>query len=210
MVIFCCLTAVAQKADTVTAKSYIPTGLRLGTDLISLGKIPWSDKFDGWEVSADIDFYKYYLTVEYGDWERTLNSATQNYSNAGNYFRVGPDINLLLKDPDRNMVFIGLRYAQSSFDEQLSFVTQDPVYGEINETLNNKGMKASWGEITMGLRVKVWKELWMGYTARLKIVPIVHGNEEFIVYEIPGYGLASKNTYWGFNYQIYWRFRVRH
>lgn len=173
MIIFCCLTAAAQKADTVITKSYIPTGIRLGTDLISLGKIPWSDKFDGWEVNADIDFYRYYLTVEYGSWEKTLNSATQDYSNAGNYFRVGPDINFLLKDPDRNMFFIGFRYAQSSFDERLSFVTQDPVFGEINETLHNKGMSAAWGEVTMGLRVKVWKGLWMGYTGRLKVAPTV-------------------------------------
>lgn len=178
--------------------------------MISLAKIPLSDKFDGWEVSADVDFYKYYLTVEYGNWERTINSPDQNYSNSGNYFRVGADVNLLLKDPDKNMFFVGLRYGQSSYDERLQFSITDPVFGDSNQALSNLGMRSSWGEVTLGLRVKIWSQLWMGYTARLKVAPSVDNNGEFIVYEIPGYGLASKSTYWGFNYQLYWRFPVRH
>jgi len=200
----------AQKADTVKAKkSYVPTGVRLGTDLISLAKIPLSDKFDGWEVSGDIDFYRNYLTVEVGQWERTMVSADQNYSNTGNYYRVGADINLLLKDPDKNMFFIGLRYGHSQFEEKFEYAISDDVFGDSRQTQLNTGMKAGWGEVTLGLRVKVWKELWMGYTARLKMAPQVKGDAGFVAYDIPGYGLAAKSTYWGFNYQLYWRFPFR-
>lgn len=205
------MTGLAQKSDSLKGKpSYLPTGVRFGADMISLAKIPLSDKFDGWEISADVDFYKYYLTLEYGNWERTINSTDQNYSNAGNYFRVGADVNLLLKDPDKNMFFIGFRYGQSSYDERLQFSLTDPVFGDSNQALSNTGMRSSWGEVTLGLRVKIWSQLWMGYTARLKVAPSLGNNGEFIVYEIPGYGLASKSTYWGFNYQLYWRFPIRH
>lgn len=199
---------LAQNADTVKNK-YMPTGVRFGTDLIALAKIPLSDQFDGWEVSADVDFYKYYLTFEYGDWQKTKSSADQSYSNSGNYFRVGADVNLLLKDPDRNMFFVGLRYARSSFDELLTYNLTDAIYGNTAEMKSNNGMVSGWGEVTLGLRVKLWKELWMGYTARLKMSPSIDEGGEFIVYDIPGYGLASKRTYWGFNYQLYWRFPVR-
>ena len=187
----------------------MPTGIRIGTDLIALAKIPLSDQFDGWEVSADVDFYKYYLTLEYGNWQRTKMSANQSYSNSGNYFRVGADVNLLLKDPDKNMFFVGLRYGRSSFDELLTYNLSDAVFGNTAEVKSNKGMVSGWGEVTVGLRVKLWRELWMGYTARLKMSPSIDEGGEFIVYDIPGYGLASKRTYWGFNYQLYWRFPVR-
>lgn len=187
----------------------MPTGIRIGTDLIALAKIPLSDQFDGWEVSADVDLYKYYLTFEYGNWQKTKSSVDQSYSNSGNYFRVGGDVNLLLKDPDRNMFFVGLRYGRSSFDELLTYNLSDAVFGNTAEVKSNKGMVSGWGEVTVGLRVKLWRELWMGYTARLKMSPSIDEGGEFIVYDIPGYGLASKRTYWGFNYQLYWRFPVR-
>ncbi len=204
------MAGYGQQVDTLqTKKSYVPTGIRIGTDLIALGKIPLSDRFDGWEISGDVDFYRNYLTVEVGNWQRTLVSATQNYSNDGGYYRVGVDVNLLLKDPDKNMFFIGLRYGHAQFDEKFEYTVNDEVFGEIQQTLENTGMKAGWGEVTLGLRVKIWKQLWMGYTARLKMSSQVNGNAGFVPYEIPGYGLASKSTYWGFNYQLYWRFPFR-
>lgn len=200
----------AQPTDTLKRQSFRPTSIRVGTDLISLLKIPLSDQFDGWEVSADIDLSRYYFTVEVGNWEKNFMSEAQQYSNSGNYYRVGFDMNLLLKDPDKNMFFVGLRYAHASFNEQLNYVADDPVFGNVQQTFVNDNMKAGWGEATLGLRVKIWKEFWMGYTARLKVAPTVGTKGQFSVYDIPGYGLASKNTYWGFNYQLYWRFTRNH
>ena len=198
--------SVAISIDTLNVKpSYIPTGLRVGTDLISLIKTPLSDQFDGWEVNVDVDFYRYYFTVDVGSWSKTFSSESQNYSNTGTYWRVGADVNLMLKDPDRNMFFLGLRYAQSSFSEQLNYQFQDPVFGDGVRNLANPSASARWAEITLGLRAKIWKQFWMGYTARLKIAPGIKGAEQFEVYDIPGYGLASKDTYWGFNYQVYYR-----
>lgn len=204
------LPLTAQKNDsTKTRKDYWPTGIRIGTDLIALAKIPLSDQFDGWEVSADMDLDRYYFNVEMGNWEKSKISPGQSYSNSGNYFRVGADANFLLKDPDRNMFFIGLRYGRSSFREQLNYSISDAVFGDFQKTVSNESMTAGWGEITVGLRVKIWSELWMGYTARLKVAPTVGTTGEFIPYDIPGYGLAAKKSYWGFNYQLYWRFPIR-
>jgi len=207
LLLFCsAITTWSQPVDSLVKKSYRPTGIRLGTDIISLAKIPFSDEFDGWEITADVDFYRYYFTVEVGNWEKSLVGESQSYFNSGNYYRLGADVNILLKDPDRNMVFLGLRYARSDFQEQLNYIDSDPVFGDIQQNLTNSNMSAGWGEVTVGLRVKIWKELWMGYTARLKVAPGLSTSGQFDTYDIPGYGLASKNTYWGFNYQVYYRF----
>ncbi len=43
-----------------------------------------------------------------------------NYSNDGTYWRVGVDVNLLVKDPDRNMLFFGARYGKANFSQDLT------------------------------------------------------------------------------------------
>jgi hypothetical protein len=198
---------IAQPADTV--HSYRPTGLRIGTDVLSIVRSYAGEKFDGWEVNADIDFYKYYGAVDYGSWARHLAIPAGNYENKGTYFRVGGDVNLLAKDPDRNMIFFGVRYGQSSFSEQLNYESTDIYFGTLQHELVNSNVIGRWAELTTGLRVKIWKGLWMGYTARLKFRPRTHGAREFTPYEIPGYGLAANKNYWGFNYQIFWRIPIR-
>lgn len=204
----CSAACVAQSADTLRHK-YLPTGLRIGTDVLSIVRSYAGEKFDGWEVNADVDFYKYYLAVDYGSWSRHLTLPTGNYENDGTYFRVGADVNFLAKDPDRNMVFLGLRYGQSSFSEHLNYESTDVNYGILQHELVNSNMTGRWGEVTTGLRVNLWKGLGMGYTVRLKFMPRTQGGGELVPYEIPGYGLAANKIYWGFNYQIFWRIPFR-
>lgn len=197
-----------KKIDTVKV-SYAPTGVRIGTDLISIGRSQFDPKFNGWEVNADIDFYRYYLAVDYGYWAKHLDIKNGTYENSGNYFRVGADVNFLLKDPDRNMFFMGYRYGQSNFDHSSNYIKYfvvDPQYGVSS---SDKDMSAHWMELTAGLRVKIWKMIWMGYTARFKFAPRAKGYSEMQPFDIPGYGLFEKKIYWGFNYQIFFKIPVR-
>lgn len=202
------LTANAQDEKAIPdslRKIMKPTGIRFGSDLIATGKTFLDNPLTGWELNADVDFGRYYLAVDYGAWARKDSLSNGYYENDGRYLRVGVDINFLLKDPDRNMFFIGFRYGRSSFDEQLTYVTTTTDFGDIQTSSMNSNASAGWGEMTTGLRVNIWKPIWMGYTARLKFFPGVKGNAEIDTYDIPGYGKTSKNVYWGFNYQIFYR-----
>jgi hypothetical protein len=60
-------------------------------------------------------------------------------------------------------------------------------------------------EVTSGLRVKIISGFWMGFTARLKFAPSATGGGLLVPYDMPGYGIISKDPYWGFNYQLFWR-----
>jgi hypothetical protein len=199
------------RRDTVTIRDYIPTGIRVGTDLISLVKTQYQNDFSGWEVNADVDFRRYYLAVDYGSWSRAFKSDSANYySNDGTYWRVGVDVNFLLKDVDRNMFFLGARYARANFSENLNVYAFN-WYAKTYENLNyhHSGVNARWFELTTGLRVKIWKVLWMGYTARFKF-GLKHDNTQNIIpSDVPGYGRTNEESYWGFNYQIFIRIPVR-
>jgi hypothetical protein len=182
-----------------------PAGVRIGTDLIAIGKTIFESPLTGWELNADVDLGRYYLALDYGSSSYKDSLDNGYYSNDGRYIRVGVDVNFLLKDPDKNMVFFGFRYGRSSFSEQLTYEFTADEFGPGLKELSNPNASAGWAELITGLRVKVWKPIWMGYTARLKFLPGVKGNPEIETYDIPGYGRTSKSTYWGFNYQIFYR-----
>jgi hypothetical protein len=197
---------IKSPLDTVKNK-FLPTGIRVGTDVISLIRSR-DHSFKGWEVNFDTDFSRYYFTVDYGYWAVDQLLGNGNYQNAGTYLRIGTDINFLLKDPDKNMFFFGFRYGLSSFRESVQY--QNPVsykgFSTISANESNSNLSGHWLEITSGLRVKIVSGFWMGYTARLKFAPSVSGEGTLKTYDMPGYGLVQEAPYWGFNYQLFWRF----
>jgi hypothetical protein len=203
-------TVSAQDVDSLKVKpSFIPTGVRVGTDVIAIIKSSYDNTFKGWEAHADIDFHRYYFTLDYGYGARTFITESSSYANNGNYWRIGADVNFLKKDPDRNMFFVGLRYGASTFSEDLSVVKNDPVWGSLNGDFSNTNVNAHWFELTTGLRVKIWKVIWLGYTARLKFALKTGATPDMLPYDVPGYGRADEESYWGFNYQIFVRLPVR-
>lgn len=216
--VFFFLATQAQQKDTVEIKIpdslgfrnlYMPTGLRIGTDLITGIKGYRNVTFDGWEVNADVDFNRYHLAMDYGRWAQAANLPNGWYDNDGKYVRFGIDMNMLRKDPDRNMFFLGFRYAHASFSDSAAYTISDHQYGDLQKNMVNTNLTANWAEITTGLRVKIWKYFWMGYTIRLKVAPSVQGNKELQTFDIPGYGVSARTAYWGFNYQIFFKIPFR-
>jgi hypothetical protein len=199
---------VSQKRDTVK-HDFRPTGLRFGTDVIAIIKSSTDKTFNCWELNGDIDFYRYYLAVDYGYWARDYTAYDAGYSNNGTYWRVGADVNFLTKDPDKNMFYFGLRYGSSLFSEKMVIQKVDPIWGDIGTTLTNSNLNAHWFELTTGLKVKMFKIIWMGYTVRLKFALDTDKTDDMIPSDVPGYGRADADSFWGFNYQIFVRIPVR-
>lgn len=210
-----CLTgqAIAQQADSVSkpvAKydKFIPTGIRVGTDLMAFVRGATTSSFTGWEVSADVDVHRYFVVAEYGYWERNYSSPDQ-YHNDGNYYRVGIDVNFLKNDPVKNAFFIGARYGHSTFSEHLVIATTDPVWGTVTSDESNVNINGTWYELTTGLKVKMWKVIWLGYTARFKFGLKTNETGLLVPHDVPGYGDTDKETTWGFNYQIFVRLPMK-
>ncbi len=205
-------TVLAQhKLDSLLKlkTDYRPTGVRVGTDVVSLIRIPVDDTFSGFEINADIDFYRYYLAVELGRWQRDFTTDLEQYSNKGNYFRLGADVNFLKNDPEKNMLFFGVRYGHGSFSEQIRIESDDAVWGSSTNSYTNDGVRANWGELTTGLKVKVLGSFWMGYTARFKFGLNTNAPRGFIPHDVPGYGKTYNDNTWGFNYYLMFRIPVR-
>lgn len=196
------------KTDTVR-NQYLPTGIRIGTDVISLVKSRSQDNFNGWEVNGEMDLGRYYLSLEYGKWGRNFNADSAIYNNDGRYWRVGVDVNFLKKDPDRNMFFIGGRYGRSTFSENMTLISHDPIWGTLITDYDNSNINARWIELTTGIRVKIWKAIWFGYTGRFKFALKTDVTSEMLPSDVPGFGRTDKDTTWGFNYYVMIRIPFR-
>jgi hypothetical protein len=202
-------TATPEK-DTVKVKKdprrFIPTGVRFGTDGLTIARNFYDNTFSGWEVDADVDFDRYFLALEYGTWSRSFDGSGNVYDNDGRYFRTGIDVNFLTKDPEKNMFFFGLRYGRATYSEHLTVDTTDPDFGDIRETYHNTNLHGHWYELTTGLRVKMIGGFWMGYTARFKFgLKTNDDGGEMITSDVPGFGRTDKPSTWGFNYMLLFR-----
>ena len=187
----------------------LPSAVRIGTDMIMMGESVIQNGRKKFEITGDIDVYKYFVTADFG-WSQTQISKTGfNYRNSGNYGRIGIDYDFLFFDEDNHVIFFGLRYARSFFTEQFDYTVNDNFYGLYDLSEENQNGKARWWEMNAGLKARIWKQLYIGWTGRFKFAQKSSADGDLSVYEIPGFGLAESKSRWGFNYYIYYRFPFR-
>jgi hypothetical protein len=205
------MSAFGQKADSVrSARKFIPTGVRIGYDLVSLARSRFVSTFSGSEFSVDTDIYRYYPTVEIGNASRDYASDNgSTYENSGNYWRAGIDVNFMKKDPEKNMFFLGARYARSGYSEKARIITTDKLWGDLDQQYENADLTANWLEMTTGMRIRVWKVFWLGYTARFKFALNTDEGANLLTTDVPGYGATDRNTTWGFSYYAFFKIPVR-
>ncbi len=190
--------------DSVKGK-WRPTGLIAGVDMIGGAKTLIRDDLDWLNFYAGIDIYKYTVNVEYGQEYRKYEGTSSVYEADGSYFRVGPDVNFLFRDPDRSALFIGARYAFNTFSDELSYEVDDPFWGQSQQVLQNADLKGHWFELVAGMRVKLFQAVWMGYTGRFKFSVSTFEDRALIPQHIPGYGRADLRSTWEFNYWLIFR-----
>lgn len=192
-----------QVADSVKVKrDFRPSSIRIGTDILALGRTAFDDTFTGWEVNGDVDLDRYFFAVDIGSWGRSYENDSSNYSNTGYYFRVGADVNFIQNDKSGNVAFFGVRYGRSIFSEELRSVVNDPVWGHAVVSDTNTDVPAGWVEMVGGIKVRIFKIIWLGYTARYKFFLGTKNTSSMEPHDVPGYGRTDGNTSWGFNYQV--------
>jgi hypothetical protein len=185
---------------------YIPSQLRLGTDLSYIVASFLSKERSQYEFNADIDINRFLVTGDYGTGSWEINEQDYDYKNSGSYIRFGLDYNFVKPSPDNNAIYIGLRYALAQFTEDFTFRIEDPLYGSYTREVADIDRTGSWIEFVTGMKVRVWQGLYLGWTAKLKFASSVSSPPAtFAPFWMPGFGKTAEDSYWGLNYQIYYR-----
>jgi len=199
-------TKYAIKLDSTSHSKWSPTGVRFGLDIAGPIYNLFEPTISNYEGMADIDFGKFFGVVEIGQGSYKSTDTPTSYTSNGFFYRVGADVNLTAKDSKLNILFFGLRYATSSFNETLSGELANGGWGINPISSEQNKSSVNWVEMNIGLRVRILKSFFMGYVVRFKLLKhntFSEGN--FDTYFIPGYGVAKNTSNWGIGYYVQYR-----
>tara|TARA_B100001057_G_C22714043_1_gene897009 strand:- start:57 stop:773 length:717 start_codon:yes stop_codon:yes gene_type:complete len=206
---------ISQVVDTVRVKpDWKPSRLHVGVDLSRLIGTAIKTHKNSVGGMIDLDFHRFLFAVESGV-EETSRIKTYKYTNQGTFLKWGIDYNLIPHNKYRNMISLGLRRAQSRFSDDLKFKEENDWLGTQDLQFSNKNVTSNWTEILLRLNVRVWKPLLLGSVLRIKMMKNVYTPNQFISFDIPGWGrnwksgTNEKTVNMGFSYYLIYNFSYR-
>ena len=213
--IFSVVSATAQESsysvpiDSLNkSRQFVPTGIRLGVDILGPALHAFGNQLVTYEFTVETDISNYNLMVEMGHQEFAETNDNVDYSMTGNFIRFGPEVNFLSTDKQLNSFTFGLRYAMSSFSEKLVGDITEDNWGPVPVDFEIQNNKSNWVEMTMGVKVRLYKGLFTGYILRFRFIRSgTLPDVPFTPYYVPGYGLADRDTTWGFRYYVMYLFQ---
>jgi len=108
-------------------------GIRLGVDILKLGRTALESGYNGFEVMGDVRFSKrFYAAAEVGFEDREYDKDNLVSSTNGSYIKIGSDFNAYRNWLGmNNAISAGLRYGFSTFSQELisyPIYTTDTTY----------------------------------------------------------------------------------
>lgn len=204
--------ATATKVDTIAPLKKDRYGVRVGLDLYKLTRGLYDKNYKGIELVGDYRLTKkYYLAAELGSEEKTTEDDRLTTTTIGTYIKGGFDYNAYDNWLDmENIISIGLRGGFSTFSQELNsykIYNPHPYWDEVppissGETFN--GLTAGWIEIVAGLKVKVYNNIFVGFSLRMNVLLYEKKpSENFENLYIPGFNKTYDGNFGaGFNYTV--------
>lgn len=205
--------AQEKKAEHKTDSTKLLQGIWVEADIAPLVESALFNK-DSYSFQGNIQLNlknKYFPVVELGfaGADKTTADNIQFKTN-GMFGKIGLDIPMMKPKPSstqkNNNFLVGLRLGMSPFGYSIYNQTITDDYWKHTETYNLESISTVklWFEITAGLRVEVYKNIYMGWTVRNKHQITKTKPGETAPWYIPGYGKGNSSV-WGFSYIIGYR-----
>lgn len=209
-----CFTSYGQAVpDSIPKRPQVVT-LGISPDYLKLHTL-LLDESEKWEAAVNLTlFEKVSIVGEYGIAQLTPEDAYKNatYISEGNYFRVGADYHLTVIPS--NYLLLGFRYSQSTYDESIDYISENPLFPNTIGSIDRGSLSAQWFELVISSEKKV-KRLFkkdipdflsLGFRLRLKSYLDFEDFETYPTKHIPGYGMT--NTSLNPEINLYLKFRI--
>jgi len=200
----------AAKKDSIVPKKE-RYGIRFGVDVVKLTRTFLEKNYRGIELAGDYKLTrKHYIAVELGNESKTVDDDQLNFTTEGTYIKVGFDYNAYKNWAGmENMIYVGMRYAVSSFNHTLNnyeIYNPNTYFGEnliIESGEKFNGLSAHWIEVVAGIKAEIFKNAYVGFSFRLNNLVSNNKPENFDNLFIPGFNKTSNGSFGaGFNYTI--------
>ncbi len=198
-----------QPQDTVVQKQTY--GLRFGVDLSRIIISQTSEDYTGFEIVGDYRLkQKLYIAGELGNEKKTKQEDLYNFTTSGSYLKLGIDYNTYENWYGmNNSIFIGGRYAISSFSQTLNnfqyfdsnrYWNPDSFPNGSTEAREFDGLTASWLEFVFGLKAELFTNLYLGGSIRIGFLVNNKEVEEFPNLFVPGFNKVTDDSKFGVGY----------
>jgi hypothetical protein len=206
---------IEKKQETIQTDTIKPKtdryGLNVGVDINKIARSIYDSNYKGIAFTGDYRFTKnYYLYGELGNENITVEDPQLNTTSKGSYIKVGFDYNGYTNWLDmENRITIGMRYGFSTFSESLNsyeIYNPHPYFGQspnISSGESYDGLTASWAEVAAGVNVKVFNNIYVGFSLQLKMLITNTEPSNFENLYIPGFNRTYAGNFGaGFNYTV--------
>ncbi len=198
---------VTTPVDTVpTHKAPLFGGLLLTADLAAPIMNIFGQQYGNYEVALEADFYhRFFPLVEIGIGTANYTPSDNNYTyvcHPAVYGRVGLNYNFFYNNGSESFFTIGLRYGLTGFSYEWRDITLTSSYWDNTTTteIPVQSAFAHWGEAVIALRVQVYKDFYMGWSGRYRLLIGCDSSPYGEPWFIPGFG--PKSGGFGFTYTI--------
>jgi len=215
LLIACCVVTVLSAqgnkvSNDSTKRKIVFNGIRLDLDVSpALTTFLKKGESFSFETGIQAEFNKrLYPVIELGyGGAKKLTGSGIIYKGDALFYRAGVDFNLLKsksENPTHNNLFLfGARIGYTYFDYELQNISFVDDFWNTNITKNlNSTSSNFWFEIAASVRVELLKNLYIGWTVRIKNMLLKPDPGTFKPWYIPGYGINGDGSVWGFNYMI--------
>lgn len=158
--------------------------------------------------SASVSLHNRYIpTFEFGFGTADYTPDDGNFtykSKLAPYFKIGCDYNIFYNSNPDYYLYAGIRYGVSFFKYQLKNVLIENEYWDITETVDmpERSFTANWIEICLGLKVKIYGPVSMGWSVRYHSIVAETAATYGKPYYVPGFGTHSSSI--GGSFSIYY------
>ena len=177
-------------------------GLQVMADAVGPIQLAVSD-YGQYEAALRINFKdKYFPVFElgYGTANHEDDPVTHvAYKTSAPYGKVGMDFNIMKNKHDIYRVYIGARYAFTTFKYDVaSSVLTDPVWKDPAAIqLNNVSASYHWAELLFAVDAKIWGPLHLGWSVRYRRRLAHNDGESGNVWYVPGFGKTGNSRLGG-------------
>lgn len=202
------LTLDSLRRDSI-AKIYphypIITDITLGAGIgDAVGKI-FGQSYSSFDLSASINMWnRLSPIVELGVGWANSTPEELNYtykSKLAPYAKIGANYNFMFKSHPDYQFFAGIRAGYSTFKYDITNISISNGYWDESHAIDllNQKSHAMWGELLLGLKVKLWQNISAGWTVKYHNVFSYKKNPNGDPWFIPGFGPRTSKLAVGFS-----------
>lgn len=150
--------------------------------------------YDVWASLSLHNWFEPVVEVGLGFADNHPDEANFRYKGKPSFYaKLGINYNFLYKSNPDYQLFLGLRGGFSSFTYDITDIAIGSSYWDQTNRFSIEGQRASalYGEALLGIKVKLWKGISMGWSFRYHMKFKVKDGSESTPFFIPGYGANS-------------------